>query len=118
MRSIPSIHAVWNGLKHDSQIWERLLWTSGGLLELKKCRFYIMSWKFQANGQGSLLTKAELNNPPLALTAGDTDTVQEVQQLDLNDSFKTLSIHKTVSGNQQKQIEVLMTTLGVSCPYA
>jgi hypothetical protein len=42
IHSTPSIHAVWNGLKHDSQIWECLLWTSGGLLELEKCRFYIM----------------------------------------------------------------------------
>jgi hypothetical protein len=49
----PSISTVFNGLKKDAQTWERLLWTSGGLLELTKCRFYIIYWKLDADGRGS-----------------------------------------------------------------
>jgi hypothetical protein len=48
----PPIPIVFDGLKKDAQIWERLLWTSGGLLELSKCRFYIVYRKFEADGTG------------------------------------------------------------------
>ena len=49
------------------------------------------------------MTKAELEAPPMLLTTGDTGKLQEVQQLDLHDPFKTLGINKTISGDQQSQ---------------
>ena len=89
IRAQPSVDTVFQGLKKDAQIWERLLWTSGGLLELSKCRFYIMHWKFGTDGRGKLLSKAELDTPKLLLTEGQTGTLSEIQQLDLDDPFKT-----------------------------
>jgi hypothetical protein len=53
------------------------------------------------------MTNDELQRPSLQLTEGNTGTLQDVQQLDLNDSFKTLGIHNTISGNQDKQISVM-----------
>jgi hypothetical protein len=100
----PTISTVFTGLQHDAQTWERLLWTIGGLLELSKCRFCMVCWKFDANGKGTVLSKAELNNPDMLLTEGDTGRLQKAQQLDLNDAFKTLGIHMTISGNQAMQI--------------
>jgi hypothetical protein len=44
------------------------------------------------------MTKAGLEAPTLLLTEGDTGKLEEVEQLDIHDSFKTL--HKTISGNQ------------------
>jgi hypothetical protein len=105
--SPPTIQTVFDGLQRDSQVWERLLWTSGGRLELSKCRFYIIYWKFNDNGTGQMMTKAELQTPSLLLTEGATGNVQEVKQLDLHDSFKTLGIHKTISGDQSDQISVM-----------
>jgi hypothetical protein len=93
-----------NGLHNDAQIWERLLWTSGGKLALDKCQFYIVYWKFDVDGAGTLMSKACLEAPTLLLTEGDTGTLQEVEQLDIHDSFKMLGIHKTISGNQSDQI--------------
>ena len=55
-------------------------------------------------GRGSLLSKKELGVPLLLLTEGNTGHLQEVEQLDLHDSFKTLGIHKTISGDQTIQI--------------
>ena len=37
----------------------------------------------------------------MLLTTGDTGQLQEVTQLDLDEPFKTLGIHKTVSGCQK-----------------
>jgi hypothetical protein len=34
--------------------WANILYISGGLLELPKCSFYIMSWKFDLHGAATL----------------------------------------------------------------
>lgn len=34
----------------DSTIWTNLLSATGGKLELAKCFYYILSWKFSAQG--------------------------------------------------------------------
>jgi hypothetical protein len=36
--------------KYDGQLWEGLLSTSGGELELQKCFYYILSWKWDHDG--------------------------------------------------------------------
>jgi hypothetical protein len=45
-------------LQIDAQHWEKLLFTSGSKLELNKCFFYLLYWKFSANGIPSLTHKA------------------------------------------------------------
>ena len=37
-------------LHHDMLIWQELLEASGGKLELSKCFYYILSWKFNRDG--------------------------------------------------------------------
>jgi hypothetical protein len=106
-RERPSISTLFNGIKRDAQTWERLLWTSGGLLELSKCRFYIVYWRFDPGGQGKQMFKEELHNPMLLLTEGNSGTLQEIEQLDLDDPFRTLGTHKTISGDQSIQIAKL-----------
>jgi len=34
-------------LQHNAQIWERLLYSSGGALNLKKCFWYLVFWKWK-----------------------------------------------------------------------
>jgi hypothetical protein len=36
--------------KEDAQLWEGLLSATGGELELKKCFYYVLSWKWDNNG--------------------------------------------------------------------
>lgn len=54
-----------------------------------------------------MLTSAKLNLPPFRLTEGNSGACVTVPQLDCNDSFCTLGIHKTISGNQTQQIAIL-----------
>jgi hypothetical protein len=63
---------LFNGLKRDSQIWECLLWSSGRLLEINKCRYYTIQWKFGKTGQAKMLTAAELEAPLFQLPKGNT----------------------------------------------
>ena len=83
------------GLQNDAQIWERVLWTTGGLLELSKYRFYIMYWTFTSDGLGKMVPKDEMHKPTMQITEGDTGRLQTVEQLDLDGAFKTLSSHMT-----------------------
>jgi hypothetical protein len=43
-----------------SQCWERILWSTGGKLELTKCFYYILHWVFDEKGRPRLMTKREL----------------------------------------------------------
>jgi hypothetical protein len=57
-------------LRHDAQTWERCLWTSGGLLNLAKCLYYIAYWRFNSDGEATLTPATDLL-PALSLTSGD-----------------------------------------------
>ena len=50
------------------------------------------------------MSKTELDASPILLTTGDSGRLQEVTQLDLDEPFKTLGIHKTVSDFQKAQV--------------
>jgi hypothetical protein len=54
-----------------------------------------------------MLTAAELDLPAFKLTEGDSGDYITVPQLDCDDAFRTLGIHKTISGDQQAQIKIL-----------
>jgi hypothetical protein len=76
-------------LQHDAQRWERLLWSSGGLLNLQKCLFYIMAWEFDEEGRASLKTESALPNP-LQLTSGAAPDLQSVTQYDSTKAHRYL----------------------------
>jgi hypothetical protein len=41
-------------LQQNAQLWERLLFTTGGKLEISKCCFSIFDWKFDSHGKATL----------------------------------------------------------------
>jgi hypothetical protein len=61
---------VLNMLQQDSQTWERLLWTSGGLLNISKCLFYILAWCFDSKGRATMVPATDIH-PSLRLTSGN-----------------------------------------------
>jgi hypothetical protein len=50
---------------------------------------------------------ADMELPSFQLTEGNSNACIAAPQLDCNDSFHTLGIHKTISGNQTQQIAIL-----------
>jgi hypothetical protein len=75
-------------LQHDAHTWERLLWTSGGLLNLTKCLYYLSYWQFDCEGRATLTTKTEL--PQLYLTSGDNMTLLPVDQYNFDETHTYL----------------------------
>ena len=53
-------------IQHDAQTWERLLWTSGGLLKLEKCLYHLMVWTFDDEGNASLTPSSDLPSMELS----------------------------------------------------
>ena len=43
----PSLEDLLQGMQHDAQLWNNLLWSSGGALELPKCFYQILFWNFR-----------------------------------------------------------------------
>jgi hypothetical protein len=89
----PNIDTVVELTRHDSQTWERFLWTSGGLLSLTKCAYYILAWTFDTEGIPN--TTPKQNIPSLRLTSGRQPGTLPVKQLNFDESHKYLGNHLT-----------------------
>jgi hypothetical protein len=75
----PSLEEALKMIRHDSQTWERFLWTSGGLLNLSKCAFYILAWQLDSEGHATYIPKQAI--PDLQLTSGNQPGLSKVKQL-------------------------------------
>jgi hypothetical protein len=99
------IHHVIENLRQKSQHWERLLFSTGGALNLYKSHWYLLAWNWK-QGKSSLITQT--SNPlDLLLTSGNTSTPSPIPRLNPNSSFKTLRMHISPSGSQSAQFKVL-----------
>jgi hypothetical protein len=76
-------------LCHDAQTWEHSLWTSGGLLNLAECLYYIAYWQFNADGVASLAPASTLH-PTLTLTSGDSPILRLVTHLNYDKAHRYL----------------------------
>jgi hypothetical protein len=95
LHSPPEAGDVVNLLQKDAQVWERLLYTSGGLLKLRKCLYYVMLWDFDSEGRASL--RSSRNIPTLVLTNGQNSNPQPVNQHDCSQAHQYLGLWNSPS---------------------
>lgn len=111
----PSLHLValdllFEAIKHDIRTWQDLLGGSGGKLELEKCFYYILSWKFNKFGDAIPRSlediKAECDT---TIAIHDPDSNQDIplQVKDITQDHKTLGVLKTMSGDEKTQLQAL-----------
>jgi hypothetical protein len=98
--------AVVEGLEKDAQTWERLLWLSGGKLELSKCLYYIMSWHYSEDGSATLKSCSDIPFD-ITLTCGQETKRTKIKHLDCRAAARTLGVWKAPAGNQERQFQVL-----------
>ncbi len=79
-------------MQAEAQTWERLLHSTGGALELSKCFFYVMAWKFKKDGTPMLLTPDEMPNISIHLTTGTSNTLHPIAHKSTYDAHKTLGL--------------------------
>jgi hypothetical protein len=90
-------------------IWNDLLEASGGKLELSKCFYYILSWKFDKEGNRLPMTIAEQRNHQVTAIQIKTNNNNSVtiQQKEVNTAHKTMGCFKAIDSNEQEQITYL-----------
>jgi hypothetical protein len=94
-------------LEHDSQTWERLLWTSGGLLNLSKCLYYVVSWTFDSEGRASMTPASDIL-PPLTLSSGDDPRRSAVKHFNHDEAHEYLGDWLSTSMQMQTGADTLM----------
>jgi hypothetical protein len=96
-----------NHLTYDMTIWNELLEASGGKLELSKCFYYVLSWKFDKEGNGLPMSIAEQRAQhivPIVMTESNNPSISILQK-EVNEAHKTLGCYKAIDGNEDAQIK-------------
>ena len=92
---------VANKLQLVTQNWDRLLYTSGGKLELSKCAWYCISWKFNPG-----VTPKIFNNTSyeIALIDSATTLPHAITELIVHSPLKYLESESTPLGTTKCQL--------------
>jgi hypothetical protein len=107
------ITGVIKNLKALAQHWERLLFTTGGSINIQKSFWYLIAWNWKT-GTPTLATTAQFP-ADIALTSGHSSSSTQLPRIEPTSAFKTLGIYISASGCQQKQMEVLRASAQTYC---
>jgi hypothetical protein len=81
-----------------AQCWERLLYATGGALNLAKCFWYGIEWTFTSAGEAQMISMT--TGPDIVLTAGATpDQPAILQRISTNEGQRTLGVRLAPDGN-------------------
>ena len=94
--------------QHDTQLWNDLLFTSGGKLELSKCSYHVLRFSFTADGTPQVNTSS---TPPLTIIDSVTHNAVQVGPLTSYAPHKTLGHWKAPAGNSTTQLRVIMSKM-------
>jgi hypothetical protein len=90
-------------MRKTAQRWERLLYATGGALNLLKCFWYGINWEFTAAGAPKM-KKIQEDDLPIALTAGaDHVTTHEIARIEVTKGMRTLGVRIAPDGNEQEE---------------
>ena len=100
-------HQMVEKLQEIAQRWEKLLHYSGGSLNLKKCFWFVMYWKWH-NGRPICRT-IEDEDPTVTLTQGSNPTEKAIKNTPLTKASEMLGVWLSPNGNFSKHLEVMKT---------
>ena len=96
-----------------AQHYERLLWSTGGALNILKCSWVMISWVWK-HGRARLATIAQAPGV-LSLTSGDSRQKETVPRLQPTEIYRTLGVFINGSNKRDKAKAILR---GHSAAYA
>jgi hypothetical protein len=94
----PDTKALLTMMTHDAQLWNDLLWSSGGALEQTKCSFHLIQSDWNQDGHPFL--KGGQYSPPITLHDGMK--INQVRQKSNYESHRTLGCYINPSHSQQQ----------------
>lgn len=86
------------GLEIMAQKWEKLLYSTGGALELKKCFYYLVYWKWD-DGIPYMSTGEDFSDTSINLTYGGDNEQKQIERKETDESHRTLGVMVTPNGD-------------------
>jgi len=105
---LKSPYDLWQQSQDATTSWGKLLLATGGVLKPPKCFYYFLNYEWQDDGSWEMCEMADL--PPLTVPLPD-GTDQEIKQLPIDESAKTLGVWTNPAGDCLKQLEVIQEKL-------
>ena len=93
--------------QENARLWAGLLEATGGALELSKCSYHIVFWKFSMQG-APILTNTSSEVQPIEVMDPYTNSCQPLQYLSPYTAHKTLGYYKEPAGIQKAQFDKLL----------
>jgi hypothetical protein len=89
-------------MQETAQRWERLLFATGGALNLAKCFWYGIEWRFTPTGEAKMIP--DTDGPTISLTAGATpDCPKQLQRISTAEGQRTLGVRLTPDGTDKTE---------------
>ena len=102
-----TLRELLSGLTAMATTWERLLFCSGGALELTKCSYYVRYWMWQ-DGLPRMLSQQEIDRvAQVKPVSGNALESQLIAHCDVSKATKTLGVWLAPDGNEKAQISHL-----------
>ena len=92
-------------LEEIAQTWEKLLFLSGGTLNLNKCSWYVLQWEWK-NGQ-PIIRKIKSDDPPVQLSQGGDSTPTVIQRHPPSHSTRMFGVYLNPMGDFTDHLQTL-----------
>ena len=92
-------------MQEVAQGWERLLYTSGGALALKKCFYYLVQWKWTPHGFTLLSSTADNTITPIQMTAGRSTSPNTIPRIESSIRKHTLGVRLAPEGSSTQEFD-------------
>jgi hypothetical protein len=102
-----------SNLQRLAQEWEQLLFSTGGALNLDKCFWFLLAWRWH-QGRAKLHT-TKTSKHDLHMTSELGIVATERKQIEPSSSYRTLGVHITPSGDSKGALKVLMEAALTYC---
>jgi hypothetical protein len=103
-------HQTASLLQKLAQHWEKLCFSTGARLNLKKCFFYIVSWKWE-EGFATMMTNQELDTV-VSLQCGYDTVPVPIKQYEVTETHKTLGTYMCPLGTMHGELQNLKLKAG------
>jgi hypothetical protein len=115
-QNLESLQWLVDRSKENASVWAGLLGATGGALELSKCSYHVVFWKFSKQG-APVLTNMSDEIPPIEVVDPHTNISHLMEYLSPYAAHKTLGHYKEPAGLQQEQYKRLLEKSDTSTEF-
>ena len=102
---VETIQQTFQNMQHDAELWNNLLWQSGGDLELSKCLYHVSEYNFTPRGEPVLHN--DFNSMKISVPSNTETCNLVINRKSPFTDHETLGCFKSPSGNQTQQLLAL-----------